>query len=360
MSDNDSPLDALSGWIARVDTELGQLRPTATPAWQRPDWYESSVQLALNHLTEPGDFAFDVGANIGVISARLGQLVGPFGRVVGFEASPRVLPLLHTNLNNSNAFNVMIENAAVTERSGATVQIHYGSDHVADSIMAGEAGGAGHPVRTISLDDYARRVGRMPDVIKMDIEGAEHLAMMGAAEILREARPPVVVEFSSSNIAFVNWMAEQGYHTVIDIGLMEPFIISEQSHLVNGLFLHADNPRGHEFTSIKKLQIADEGITGGEDLTIDLAPLEAGSYMLLLDYTQEAQAIDELMEVALFCNQDRRLLSIASVSHLAAAYTHLPFWIDMPGPARLELHCTAARTKAVADRYRLFRLMFPQ
>ena len=360
MSDNDSPLDTLAGWIARVDTELEQRRPTATPAWQRPDWYESSVQLALNHLTKPGDFAFDVGANIGVISARLGQLVGPFGRVVGFEASPRVLPLLHTNLNRSNAFNVMIENAAVTDGSEAIVHIHYGSDHVADSIMAGDAQEAGHPVRTVTLDDYARRVGRMPDVIKMDIEGAEHIAMMGATEILREGRPPAVVEFSSSNVSFVNWMAEQGYRTVIDLSLMTPFVISEQSHLVNGLFLHSDNPRGHEFLSIEKVQIAEADIAGGEDCTVDLGQLQAGSYLLMLDYVEDAQAIDELMEVALFCNQDRRLLSIASVSHLAAAYTHLPFWVDMPGSARLELRCTAAKTKAVANRYCLFRLVFPQ
>ena len=359
MSDNDSPLNTLSGWIARVDRELGQRRPTATPAWQRPDWYESSVQLALNHLTKPGDFAFDVGANIGVISARLGQLVGPFGRVVGFEASPRVLPLLHTNLNSSNAFNVTIENAAVTDRSGAIVHIHYGSDHVADSIMAGEAEDVGHPVRTISLDDYSRRVGRMPDVIKMDIEGAEHLAMMGAIEILREARPPAVIEFSSSNVAFVNWMAEQGYHTVIDLGLMTPFVISEQSHLVNGLFMHSNNPRGHEFASIEKVKIAEADIVGGKDSTVDLGQLQAGSYMLVLDYVDEAHTINEVMEVALFCNQDRRLLSIASVNHLAAAYTHLPFWVDMPGSGRLELRCTAAETNAVATRYRVFRLVFP-
>src|SRR5262245_22506431 len=81
----------LAARVASLESALAGRIPNTTPEWQEPRWYESSVQIALGKLLRLGDLGFDVGANIGVISAMMGSAVGPYGRVVAFEASPRTI-----------------------------------------------------------------------------------------------------------------------------------------------------------------------------------------------------------------------------------------------------------------------------
>jgi FkbM family methyltransferase len=346
--------------LAAIEAELSSLRPTSTPAWQKPDWYESNVQLALSRLTKPGDLAFDVGANLGVISARLGQLVGPFGRVVGFEASPRVLPLLHVNLNRSNAFNVMIENVAVADRSGEIVELHFGADHVADSIVHDFGGSPGYPVQTLTLDDYACRIGRMPDVIKMDIEGAEHLAVRGASEILAKARPPLVIEFDGADVEFVKMMKDHGYDRILDLANFEPWEPARSSHLANGMFLHPGNSRGLELFRARKEVVREFKFDVAGDVHLDLGQLEASAYILEFDYTDASRASDDVLKVRLLCEDDHRLISISPASHLSAAYERMPFWFDRNGKGLLEIVHSSLNDQLMVASVRLLRLVFAE
>ena len=76
------------------------------------------------------------------------------------------------------------------------------------------------PVRTadsLVRDDAAAA----PQVIKIDVEGAELLVLHGAVEITRTVRPTVIVEAHSAKLAFeVNrWLQTQGYevHVLADL-----------------------------------------------------------------------------------------------------------------------------------------------
>lgn len=287
--------------------------------------------------------------------ARLGQLVGPYGRVVGFEASPRVLPLLHVNLNRSNAFNVMIENVAVADCTGEIVELHFGADHVADSIVHDFGGSPGYPVQTLALDDYARRIGRMPDVIKMDIEGAEHLAIRGASEILAKARPPLVIEFDGADVEFVKMMKGHGYDHILDLANFEPW---KPSHLANGMFLHPDNSRGFELFRARKEVVREFKFDVTGDVQLDLGQLEASAYILEFDYTDASHVSDVVLEVRLLCEGAHRLISISPASHLSAAYERMPFWFDRKGKGLLQIVHPSQMDQFMVQGVRLLRLVF--
>ena len=106
---------------------------TITPHWENPVWYETDVQLALRDLTCKGDVLFDVGANIGGLSSPASRFVGPSGKVVAFEASPRTIATLNNNLALTNCNNVYVEFAAVCDQDDTWLPFYYG--HIPKRIV---------------------------------------------------------------------------------------------------------------------------------------------------------------------------------------------------------------------------------
>jgi hypothetical protein len=53
-----------------------------------------------------------------------------------------------------------------------------------------------------TMDTVVKETGLIPDVIKVDIEGAEHLFLIGAQETLRQYKPILYIEFHSEYCAF--------------------------------------------------------------------------------------------------------------------------------------------------------------
>jgi hypothetical protein len=64
-----------------------------------------------------------------------------------------------------------------------------------------------YPVVTIALDD----VGEVPDIIKIDAEGAEVEVLAGAQRLLSEAGPVLLVETNKSGGAVRSFLEPFGY-----------------------------------------------------------------------------------------------------------------------------------------------------
>jgi FkbM family methyltransferase len=181
--------------------------------------YEPELQQAINELVKPGMVAYDVGANIGYITILLAQAVGEAGRVISFEALPGNVERLLANLAlNKLESQVQVEAAAVVDRSR---QVEF---------LAGPSGGMGkaqgsagrqnvHYSQTLqvpglSLDEYVCQSSHpMPQVIKIDIEGGEVLALPGMRGLLREAKPLILMELHGAEAAQLCWeeLAQAGY-----------------------------------------------------------------------------------------------------------------------------------------------------
>jgi FkbM family methyltransferase len=185
--------------------------------------YETDLQQAVSELVQPGMTVYDVGANIGYISLLLARAVGEQGRVFSFEALPANLDRLCHNLNiNSFGERVQIISAAVNADS-RPVRFLVGPS----GAMGKAEGSAGRSlaytetleVPGISLDDFVYRDDNpSPDVIKMDIEGGEVLALQGMSRLLNEARPLILLELHGPEAARVAWetltQADYTIHTM--------------------------------------------------------------------------------------------------------------------------------------------------
>ena len=142
-------------------------------------------------LLRPGMTVLDVGANVGMYSLLSARRVGPTGRVHAFEPTPAVAASLRRNVALNGLGNVHVHEAAVSDAAGrATFYLQDSSD--CNTL----AGGAGTPirVRTVTLDDHVAAHGLdRVDVMKMDVEGAEVLALRGGGRLLAAADGPVLM-----------------------------------------------------------------------------------------------------------------------------------------------------------------------
>jgi FkbM family methyltransferase len=147
--------------------------------------YEPEQTRRFAELLKPGMRVLDVGAHVGYYTLLSARLVGAAGRVAAFEPSPANLRVLRHHVSLNRLGNVTIVDAAVAGAEGtARFDLAHGSG-------TGQlAGDGGLEVRTVTLDAWCERQTFVPDLIKLDIEGAEASALPAAATILA-ARPPI-------------------------------------------------------------------------------------------------------------------------------------------------------------------------
>jgi len=173
--------------------------------------YEPELQDAIVQLVQPGSVAYDLGANIGYISLLLARRVGEAGRVYAFEALPSNLERLQVNLAlNELGQRVVLVPGAVGDSSQPVrflVGPSGGTGKMDGSAGRQELDYAGEiSVPGIILDEFVYRDGNPPpQVVKIDIEGGEVLALPGMHRILAEARPVVLLELHGPQAAQVAW-----------------------------------------------------------------------------------------------------------------------------------------------------------
>lgn len=172
--------------------------------------YEPDLQSALHELIPAGSIIYDVGANIGYVSLLLAKAAGEKGRVFAFEALPSNVEQLRRNVElNGMEKRVTVISGAVTGSSGPVRFLVHASGGMGKA--AGSAGRDDHyqsevTVPGISLDDFAHAQGNPPpQVVKMDIEGGEVLALPGMRQILAERRPLMLLELHGPESSQVAW-----------------------------------------------------------------------------------------------------------------------------------------------------------
>ena len=143
-------------------------------------------------LIKPGDTVFDIGAHVGYFTLLASRIVGRGGRVVAFEPLPVNLAYLRRHKNVNRRRNVDILPVAVGQREGQ-MALEFRSGTGRGRLTTD--GTAGHiHVRVVNLDAlWERGALPEPDVIKMDVEGAECEALRGASRLLARCRPVILL-----------------------------------------------------------------------------------------------------------------------------------------------------------------------
>jgi FkbM family methyltransferase len=167
--------------------------------------YERGTTRIFERTLRPGAVVVDVGAHVGYYTLLAARLTSPEGKVYAFEPDPANFALLLENLELNQAANaVAIPKAVAEETSNARLfQDPLNSDrHTLCPLAAGEDSPHSISVPTTSLDEFCEALGwPRIDLIKMDIEGAEPMALRGMQRTLRRCAVRwLVVEFNPLGI----------------------------------------------------------------------------------------------------------------------------------------------------------------
>jgi len=178
-----TPASALSYWrrdITRVDPQL----------------------LALaQEFVRPGHVVWDIGANVGLFAFAAASMAGLTGGVLAVEPDGWLASLLvrSKELNRGKTADVTVLQVAVAD-SVSIRQLCVAERGLSANFLEGaggstQAGGirARRPVVAVSLD-WLRDQFAKPDVVKIDVEGAEGECLRGAERLLAEGRPILLCE----------------------------------------------------------------------------------------------------------------------------------------------------------------------
>lgn len=145
---------------------------------------EPAVMEALVRHLAPGDCFVDAGANIGIFSVLGAKLVGSQGNVVAIEMLPGTAEALRKHVALNGVPWVRVVEEALSNVEGEVVTAYVPEGYFGRASLGSPAGDANRvQVTTTTLDAVLRDVDKV-QLLKLDIEGAELLALEGAREVL--------------------------------------------------------------------------------------------------------------------------------------------------------------------------------
>jgi len=181
--------------------------------------YEPETQLLIQILTGANGAFFDVGANWGHLSIALAITEGFHGEIHAFEpAGDSFRDLYEITQQTSNSMSLTCHQLALSDTNGiarlsSPDRLHSGLARLTGALT-------GEIVSSARLDDLDLV---RPTAIKLDVEGGEHRALLGAQETLKTSRPYVILETwrdNNDSAAALKLLEEAEYQ------LYEPFLIS--------------------------------------------------------------------------------------------------------------------------------------
>ncbi len=218
----------LAGWLDQQRKTLAQLPPQTVKfagdflMRVRPEdengrrvfihGFEPAERLTRHfvRLLRPGDCVIDIGANVGYYTLTAAKLVGPTGCVHAFEAAPKTLELLRANAAMNSHVPIRVHPEAVTDRCGATRFFTAGAEETGYSSIRDLGAGAAtvDTVRTLTIDSL---LGELPPVrlVKLDIEGAELMALRGMAQLIKRDEPFIITEIDDQFLRQLGYDAQQ-------------------------------------------------------------------------------------------------------------------------------------------------------
>ena len=221
---------------------------------------EPDVQRALANIVRPGVTFYDVGSNVGFHAMLVARLVGPSGHVICFEPFPENANQIEYNACLNGFTNVRVRREALGNHDGSgrfltSEEPTWGKLESAGrepSRMSGEL-----QVAVRSLDSVVGETALpVPDVIKIDVEGGEVDVLSGAARILHEYRPILLIELHGTNAGVAEALEDFGYRAGV---LGSPLTITESPWYAYVLAVPEEKTENHPVLgSLCKAIVRDE------------------------------------------------------------------------------------------------------
>lgn len=192
-----------------------------------PEYFGSYAPLVthtMRRFLKPGDVFFDVGANIGYLSAIATGLVGTRGQVHAFEPAPQHFARLR-RLAELNPDRTIIANACAAGDADATRTIYIARAAGQSTLVSSYKNPAevvgSEEIRVVRLDSYIEqaRIDRIA-LIKIDVEGYELPVLKGLEKYFRRTgqRPPIICEIAPRAYSLLGGTLSELVRYMLDFG----------------------------------------------------------------------------------------------------------------------------------------------
>jgi FkbM family methyltransferase len=159
--------------------------------------------MVMRELVQPGATVVDLGANMGLYTKVLAELVGPAGTVISVEPIPQTFAILARNVDALKMSNVICRNVAISDFEGEVVMelpnFATGGINFYQAAVVASPPKTGAPserfvhVPSLTLDALVRDRGTI-DFVKCDVEGHELACLAGAEVVLNSHFPAWLIE----------------------------------------------------------------------------------------------------------------------------------------------------------------------
>lgn len=184
--------------------------------------FEPGVSKIFQQVIRPSDTVFDIGANMGWYTV-LASSILQSGKCFAFEPNPELLErtVKHIELNGLQD-NCQFFNVALSEQPGSVTLHVYKRGHGLSSIQpVSKDKFTPIEVEATTVDLIIEKHSiQAVDFIKMDVEGAELMVLLGSQGLLKQQNPPI-------------WVMEINFETARTFG-------HEPIDLLNHLNQHGD------------------------------------------------------------------------------------------------------------------------
>lgn len=197
-------------------------------------WSAKYLKKARSLCPNP-DIVLDVGANIGQTAVHYADWAK---EVWSFEPLPHLYSIAVENVNQNGHMNVKVFNNAVGD-SPTTLKMKPVSSNDGASFVTTKDSPDLISVDAITLDSLAIPDDRRVDYIKMDIEGYEPMALLGATNLIKKYRPVVQLEVVDGHLSRVGW------DSVKVVKFMES--LGYRAQLSNGRPVDSSNETGRDW-----------------------------------------------------------------------------------------------------------------
>lgn len=155
---------------------------------------EPGPKAVINDMLGPGDSFIDIGAQCGDTALYVHSLVGPTGEIHAFEPTKYWYDIFKENIRRNQVENIVANNAAVGDQTGdlPPQDVVGGENDLMDDTFQKDR------IPTVSLDEYVEENDVKPDLIQIDVDGADFDVLSGGRDVIQST--PTILELHHEGI----------------------------------------------------------------------------------------------------------------------------------------------------------------
>ena len=164
-------------------------------------YYESKELDIFIDACKRAETIVDVGANIGLYSIIASKNIKKGGKIHSFEPVKENLDILYRNIELNSSKNVTVQEKAVGKTSGKlTIYLSPRNIGTHSAAKSHALGSESIEVPMTNVDSYVKKNKLTVDILKIDIEGYDGYAIMGAEKTIRKDSPTLFLEYGPSEL----------------------------------------------------------------------------------------------------------------------------------------------------------------